>query len=57
LRTSPPPSPSPCFAMAEKVTVLAPCNPWLFSTVTTEELQGLVSNGLLRPSTDAARPE
>jgi hypothetical protein len=43
--------------MAEKVTVLAPCNPWLFSTVTTEELQGLVSNGLLRPSTDAARPE
>jgi hypothetical protein len=35
--------------MADKATVIPPCDPWPFSTVTMEDLQALVAEGLLRP--------
>jgi hypothetical protein len=43
--------------MAEKVTVLPPRNPWPFSTVTVEELEEPVFEGLLRPCSAGPRPE
>jgi hypothetical protein len=38
-----------CLAMADKATVIPPSDPWPFSTVTVEDLQALVTEGLLRP--------
>jgi hypothetical protein len=35
--------------MADKVTVIPPRDPWPFSTVTVEDLETLVADGLLRP--------
>jgi hypothetical protein len=35
--------------MADKATVIPPRDPWPFSTVTVEDLQALVTKGLLRP--------
>jgi hypothetical protein len=35
--------------MADRVTVVPPCDPWPFSTVTVDDLEALVSDGLLRP--------
>jgi hypothetical protein len=49
--------PSSCSAMAERVTVMPPCSLWPFSNVTTEELQGLVSEGLLHPCSVGPRPK
>lgn len=44
-------------AMAERVNVLPPRDPWPYSTVTSEDLRILVDGGLLRPSTVGVRPE
>jgi hypothetical protein len=35
--------------MADKATVIPPHDPWPFSTVTVEDLQALVTEGLLYP--------
>jgi hypothetical protein len=35
--------------MADKATVVPPCDPWSFSTVIVEELEALVFDGLLHP--------
>jgi hypothetical protein len=43
--------------MADKVTVILPCDPWPFSTVTVEDLQALVTEGLLRPLSGGPQPE
>jgi hypothetical protein len=38
--------------MADKVTVIPPRDPWPFSTVAVEDLEALVSDGLLYPLSD-----
>jgi hypothetical protein len=43
--------------MADRVTVVPPCDPWPFSTVTTDDLEALVADGLLRPLFDDPQPE
>jgi hypothetical protein len=43
--------------MADKVTVVPPRDPWPFSTVTVEDLEALVADGLLRPLSDGPQPE
>jgi hypothetical protein len=43
-------------AMAERVTVLPPRDPWPFSSVSEEDLQELVDGGLLRPLIPEERP-
>jgi hypothetical protein len=43
--------------MADKTTVIPPRDPWPFSTVTAEDLQALVAEGLLRPLSGGAQPE
>jgi hypothetical protein len=43
--------------MADKVTVIPPCDPWPFSTVAVEDLETLVADGLLRPLSDGLQPE
>jgi hypothetical protein len=43
--------------MADKATVVPPRDPWPFSTVTVEELEALVSDGLLRPLSGGPQPE
>jgi hypothetical protein len=43
--------------MADKATVIPPRDPWPFSTVTVEDLQALVTEGLLRPLSDEPQPE
>jgi hypothetical protein len=35
--------------MADRVTIVSPRDPWPFSTVTTDDLEDLVAEGLLRP--------
>jgi hypothetical protein len=35
--------------MADKATVIPPRDPWPFSTIIVEELEALVTDGLLRP--------
>jgi hypothetical protein len=35
--------------MADKVTIVPPCDPWPSSTVVVEDLKALVADGLLRP--------
>jgi hypothetical protein len=44
-------------AMADKVAVVPPRDPWPFSTVTVEDLEALVADGLLRPLSDEPQPE
>jgi hypothetical protein len=44
-------------AMADRVTIISPRDPWPFSTVTAGDLEDLVDEGLLRPLTDKERPE
>jgi hypothetical protein len=43
--------------MADKPTVIPPRDPWPFSTVTVEDLQALVAEGLLRPLSSRPQPE
>jgi hypothetical protein len=38
--------------MADRVTIISPRDPWPFSTVTTDDLEDLVAEGLLRPLSD-----
>jgi hypothetical protein len=40
--------------MADKATVIPPRDPWPFSTVTVENLQALVTEGLLHPLSDGS---
>jgi hypothetical protein len=35
--------------MADRVTVVSPRDPWPFSTITVDDLEALVADGLLRP--------
>jgi hypothetical protein len=43
--------------MADKATVIPPRDLWPFSTVTVEDLQALVTEGLLRPLSGGPQPE
>jgi hypothetical protein len=43
--------------MADKTTVIPPRDPWPFSTVTVEDLQALVAEGLLCPLSGGPQPE
>jgi hypothetical protein len=43
--------------MADKATVIPPRDPWPFSTITVEDLQALVTDGLLRPLSGGPQPE
>jgi hypothetical protein len=44
-------------AMADKVTVVPPRDPWPFSTVAVEDLEALVADGLLHPLSSGPQPE
>jgi hypothetical protein len=41
-----------CLVMADRVTIVLPHDPWPFSTVTADDLEALVAEGLLRPLFD-----
>jgi hypothetical protein len=43
--------------MADRVTVVPPRDPWPFSTVTTDDLEALVADGLLCPLSGDPQPE
>jgi hypothetical protein len=43
--------------MADKVTVVPPRDPWPFSTVTVDDLEALVADGLLCPLSGDPQPE
>jgi hypothetical protein len=43
--------------MADRVTVIPPRDPWPFSTVTADDLEALVADGLLRPLFGDPQPE
>jgi hypothetical protein len=43
--------------MADKATFIPPRDPWPFSTVTVEDLEALVTDGLLRPLSGGPQPE
>jgi hypothetical protein len=43
--------------MADRVTVVPPRDPWPFSTVTADDLEALVADGLLRPLSGDPHPE
>jgi hypothetical protein len=43
--------------MAKKLIVLPPCDPWLISSVTDEDLEALVDVGLLRPRSHGLQPK
>jgi hypothetical protein len=43
--------------MADRVTVVPPRDPWPFSTVTPDDLEALVADGLLRPLSGDPQPE
>jgi hypothetical protein len=43
--------------MADKATVVPPRDLWPFSTVTTDDPEALVADGLLRPLSDDPQPE
>jgi hypothetical protein len=43
--------------MADRVTIVSPHDPWPFSTVTTDDLEALVAEGLLRPLSGDSQPE
>jgi hypothetical protein len=46
-----------CSAMADRVTIISPHDLWPFSTVTAEDLEDLVAEGLLCPLSDERQPE
>ena len=46
-----------CLVMADQVTIVPPRDPWPFSTVTADDLETLVAEGLLRPLFDERQPE
>ena len=46
-----------CSAMADKVTVVPSRDPWPFSTVTVDDLEALVADGLLHPLSGDPQPE
>jgi hypothetical protein len=35
--------------MANNVTIVPPCDLWPFSTITVDDLEALVADGLIRP--------
>jgi hypothetical protein len=43
--------------MADWVTIVSPRDPWPFSTVTADDLEALVAEGLLRPLSGDLQPE
>jgi hypothetical protein len=43
--------------MADRVTIVSPRDPWPFSTVTTDDLEALVAEGLLHPLSGGSQPE
>jgi hypothetical protein len=43
--------------MADRVTIVSPRDPWPFSTVTTDDLEDLVAEGLLRALSDERQSE
>jgi hypothetical protein len=43
--------------MADKVTVVPPRDLWPFSTITVDDLEALVADGLLRPLSGEPQPE
>jgi hypothetical protein len=43
--------------MADRVTIVLPRDPWPFSTITTDDLEALVAEGLLRPLSGDPQPE
>jgi hypothetical protein len=43
--------------MADRVTVVSPRDPWPLSTVTVDDLEALVADGLLRPLSGDPQPE
>jgi hypothetical protein len=43
--------------MADRVTIVSPRDPWPFFTVTTDDLEALVADGLLRPLSGDSQPE
>jgi hypothetical protein len=43
--------------MADKATVVPSRDPWPFSTITVEELEALITDGLLHPLSDGPQPE
>jgi hypothetical protein len=43
--------------MADRVTVVPPRDPWPFSTITVDDLEALVADGLLRPFSGDPQPE
>jgi hypothetical protein len=43
--------------MADRLTVVPPRDPWPFSTVTADDLEALVADGLLRPLSSDQQPE
>jgi hypothetical protein len=43
--------------MADRVTVVPPRDPWPFSTVTVDDMEALVADGLLRPLSGDPQPE
>jgi hypothetical protein len=43
--------------MADRVSIVPPRDPWPFSTVTTDDLEALVAEGLLRPLSDERQLE
>jgi hypothetical protein len=46
-----------CSVMADKVTVISSRDPWPFSTVAVEDLEALVTDGLLCPLSGGPQPE
>jgi hypothetical protein len=43
--------------MVDRVTVVPPRDPWPFSTITVDDLEALVADGLLRPLSGDPQPE
>ena len=43
--------------MADRVTIVLPRDTWPFSTITTDDLEALVAEGLLRPLSGDSQPE
>jgi hypothetical protein len=46
-----------CLVMADRVTIVPPRDPWPFSTITADDLETLVAEGLLCPLSDERQPE
>jgi hypothetical protein len=43
--------------MADRVTIVSPRDPWPFSTVTADDLEALIADGLLHPLSGDSQPE